>query len=53
MYMSGPDNQFIAWIDLSGTRSKKIPSRETIILTEMLTSCLLIVLLNLPDSARA
>jgi hypothetical protein len=53
MYMSGPDNQFIAWVDLSGTRSKKIPSRETIILTEMLTSCLLTVLLNLPDSARA
>jgi len=53
MYMSGPDKEYIAWIELSGTRSRKLPSRETIILTEMLTSCLLTILLNLPDGAGA
>jgi hypothetical protein len=53
IYISGLDNQFIAWLELSGTKSGKLPPREAIILTEILSSSLAAILLNLPDGERA
>lgn len=50
-YLAGPDNEFIAWIELQRTESGKLPSREAIIWLELFSSCLSIVLQNLSPSA--
>lgn len=50
-YMTGADKEFIAWIELQRTESGKLPSRETIVWLELFSSCLSIMLQNLPGGA--
>ncbi|MDH4122696.1 MAG: hypothetical protein OEV21_01215 [Thermoplasmata archaeon] len=53
IYMDGPDKRHIGWIELSQTKTGKLPSRETIVWLELFVSCLSIILLNLPAGASA
>lgn len=47
-FMVGPANEQNGWIELTSTKTRKLPSRDTIIWLELFASCLSIVLLNLP-----
>jgi hypothetical protein len=48
-YITGPGDELIGWIELTLTKSGKLPSRGTLVWLELFTSCLSTVLLNLPS----
>jgi len=52
-FMVGPADEQNGWIELTSTKTGKLPSRETIIWLELFASCLSIILTNLPARTGA